>query len=373
MPKVDSFVYLLVIAFIILGAFVLITPLVPITSEEPGKLKAIKSFEMGTVGFVEESPGKTLSLGSFRVGELQDESLLSIPAMDVEASYFGGRSFDYVIEVPEWYFDTMEGITLTFDVESTNSYGNLIIKWNGKEVYKGVTFSIRNSIEIGPELIGEKNTLEVLTEPTLRFWASTIYKLKDFEVDLRYGPARLYVFEIFSNELQAFRRGEIDFYAAGQGELEIKLNGVGIYKGSPTGTVSTGFNFTTAPLVVGENILSFDTRLGALDLLNTELRVYLLTTQISRARTFNITDEFYGPLNYGTARGRIDFELDRIARQGSLEISMNGNRLAVPALREGTNTVHFTKDDANQGMNRLEFSGTGTFEISTVTIGVEKA
>ena len=369
---VEDFLYVLVAAIVIMVVFALISPLVP-TGGVPGEFTAIEEFEMGSVGFIEEVPAKSITLGSFTVGMAQSQVLRSFDRMEVQASMFGQQGQKYTITVPEWYRELMDKVRIDFRVDSTNMYGDLIIKWNGKTVYQDKAHPRTYHIEVDRSYVENTNSLDVYCAgPGVMFWASTVYRLKDFKVNVEYGPIKLVPFEIFQNELQTFQRGEVSFYAVGDARLNIKVNGVDIYNQVPIGADTAEFQFTDVPLKMGDNIISFSTAGGPVQMFDTKLKVYLLTNEITRQRVFNVTDEQYTSLQQVTGKGRVEYVINNIAREGSMKIKLNGNDLAVPVPVVGTNIVYFSSDQAQEGLNTIDFSATGSFEVSTVKVGIEK-
>jgi len=371
-PKVDDFILLLIIAGVLMAIFYFMTPLSSMGT--PTGVKSIKEFTLGSVGYVEAIPAKTLSLGSFKVGQTQTNTLRSLPRLTLSSSLFSTDSQEYVIDVPSWYHDSMEKLAITFDVAESNMYGNLAVRWNGRDVFYEAANPRGYLIEVTPDYVEERNTLTVTAEgPGMRFWANTIYDLRDLEVTLEYGPVKLYPFELYQNELQSFRSGQVDFYGSGPGRLLVKVNGKQIYYKSPVGQESAEFTFTEVPLSVGENILSFETRDGTVDLFNTELKVFLLTNQITRSRTFNLTSQDILAMSQQRFKGRVTYTIGSIEREGSLSVKLNGNSLSVPQPRAGENTVYFTAEDSNEGRNTIEFSGTGSFDIPEVVVDLAAA
>ena len=371
-PKIGDFGWLIVIAIALMAIFYFMTPLS--STVTPTGVKAIKEFTLGSVGYVEAIPAKTLVLGTFKVGQTQTNVLRSLPRLTLSSSLFGADSQEYVIDVPSWYHDSMEKLVINFNVAESNMYGNLVIKWNGREVFYETANPRGYSVEITPDYVEEQNTLVVMAEgPGMRFWANTIYDLRDLEVNLKYGPVKLYPFELFPNELQSFRNGEVQFYGSGPAKLLVKVNGKQIYYKTPTGQDSADFSFTDVPLSMGENILSFETREGIVDLFNTELKIFLLTNQITRSRSFNLTSQDQLAMSQKRFRGRVTYTVESIEREGSLSIKLNGNTLSVPQPAVGENTVYFTSGDSREGKNTVEFSGTGSFEISKVLIELAAA
>ena len=366
---VEDFVYLLIVAIVIIVALSIFSGIGPFIAPAEN-FTVISEFSLGPVGFAYDYPARTESLGSFAVGETQRELLKSVPKMRVIAGLFGAESNEYRIDVPEWLRETMKGVKITFSVEDRAPYGNLIIKWNGKEFYNEQA-SGAVTVTINSEYVKSSNNLEILAgSPGWYFWANTVYEIRNFNVNLEYGPAKLIPFEIFPNELESWNKGELSFYSIGTGTLSVKINGIEIYNQNPDLSNAIGFEYNDAPLKVGNNIISLSSPEGVLNLQNVELKIFLLTNEIVRTRDFNITAGQYNALKQGK-KGRIDYTIDSISREGILKIKLNNNMLSVPAPVTGLNSVYFTSGQAREGENRLEFSGTGTWYISEVDVGIE--
>lgn len=366
------FLVLVLIAVVVMVVIYAMGSLAPIPGQV-GETTSIAEFNLGTIGFVSEVPAKTFTIGSLTIGEPQEENLKSAPRVDITASWFGSEGKRYIIDVPEWYFDTMEKVTLTFSVDSTNMYENLYIAWNGKLFYQDKAHPRTYKLEIEPQYVEEQNTLDIYTgAPGLMFWANTVYQLRDLSVDLVYGPAKLYSFELYSSEVGKFRKGLLEFYGTGGGELTAKVNGIEIYSQVPRGTEEVEFTFSDVPLNTGDNILTLTSK-GTTQLFDAALRIYLLVNEVSRQKEFNLTGQELASMQQGLVKGRITYQVDGISREGIVRVKLNGNSLSVPAPVEGMNTVYFTHSQAREGKNTLEFSSTGSYQVSTVDIGLERA
>ena len=86
--------------------------------------------------------------------------------------------------------------------------------------------------------------------------------------------------------------------------------------------------------------------------------------------TFNLTDFQYNSLR--SLKGRIDMRVDKVSSPGSLKVKLNEKQLSSPAAAVGTIPVYFTADDAQMGMNVLDISGTGSFYIGEIKVGIER-
>jgi hypothetical protein len=370
MKGFDEFIIVLAIALILLVAFALLAPYLP-GGEPEEKFTLIERYpELGNVGFSEDVAAKVSRIGEIKTGELQTESLKYLKKVEFSTGYFGSEYKDWIISVPEHFRDSLEKITISFEVDETNYYGSLIVDWNGRHVFERVAGLTKYSVEIPKDSIGRENTLKIYaSSPGLYFWASTVYKLKDLKVELGYGPSKLYAFYLTDKDRNSFSKGEIEAFGVGSSPLEVSLNGMDIFDNIVDGMTIIGFNFSTAPLKVGENILAFDSD-GIVTLHGTKLKIYLMSNEVVRVRKFNITSEQYKKLSELGKTGKIEYNINNIKREGVLSVKLNGRELASGKPHTGLNTISFSDADINKGLNEIEFSGTGHFYITEVKIGI---
>ena len=363
----DDFIYVLATAFVVMVFLIMVSALGPWVS--PGDYQTqVINFSVGKIGVINDIPTRTDPFGSFVIGEEQSQELKNVPQFMVGASWLGANVQKYEISVPEWYLEDMKNARLSFNVHETNQYGNLVIVWNGFRVKKDILGTGNHEIIIEPNLVKENNVLRVYAEgPGPRFWASTTYVLRDFSVNIDYGPKRLIPFQTLRSELESFSRGELTFYASDNpSRLEIKVNGIEIYDQIPSGFGSAEFDFVTVPLNSGTNIVSFSSS-GRVNLHDVNLNLFLLTNEVIRVRRFNITQEQYTMFDYGYS-GRIEFKIDNVLREGNINIVLNDRTIRVYDYDEGWNDVRFTKEDVNIGENEISFSGTGGFYIDEAAV-----
>lgn len=370
MAEIDDFVYVFIIAVIALAAFGLVGFVGPWFA--PVNNVTVDSFSVGEVGYVENYAARTIELRTFTVGQNQTESMVSAKQIDITKGWFGGNEETFAVVVPSYYLDTARGIRISFDVYDTNQYGNLRFKWNGVVLEENAYDNGFHSFLITGEDVKQSNTLTVLCDgPGMMFWASTVYQLKNFNVNLEYGPERVIPFEMLPSEMQEFDRIELSFFGSGTGTLQVKVNGVSVYQGSPRGVEKVDFNLFEAPVKAGQNIITFIDRDGAYTLQDTQMKIFLMSSKAVVTRTFNLTQENYNLMSQGF-QGRINYFVDNIARQGSLEIKLNNKIIPVTTPQVGWNTASFTSSEAVVGDNTLAFSGTGNYQITTTRVELER-
>jgi hypothetical protein len=369
----EDFLYVLIAAVVFLGIMLLITAFVSF----PGPVMnvSVATFSVGEVGYLTDYPTKTIDLKSFSVGETQEESLKAIPQVEVYRNIFSAKTEKFVIEVPEWYETTMRGVRLNFNVlqdkQSSGQFSRLVIKWNGLEVFRYGDVAVDQSVFIEKDRVKSSNTLEIDCEYNpWWFWATSTYTLRNFNVNLDYGPERYIPFTLLASELQGFNRGEINFDGSGC-DLVVKVNGINVYQGTPSGETEIDFTYQGVPLTPGGNMVAFVSTSGICNLRNAEFKIFLVGNQVVATRKFDLITEKYNLLNQGFT-GKVNYKIDSIMRTGSLTIKLNGGSLSVPSPKTGWNSATFTVSDVQEGENEVSFSGTGAFDIAEARIELER-
>jgi len=370
----DSFVPVLIAAVVILIALALISGYIGTWPSDNGGTTegflVLEEAEIGTIGFTDETAAKTINIGTFVAGEEQEEVLRSVLGFGLESSVFGVDKETYSVNIPSYYMDSLRKIVISFAVEDSNMYGNLVVNWNGKDFFKKKAHPSSYEIEVTEDYVQSENTLEVYAEgPGVMFWASNVYTIRNFEVKVLYGPAKIHPFELTTDDMQTFSKGEIRFYATGSKNLEIKLNGLKIYDDVPSGSETVRFDFSNN-LNTGKNLLTFIADQGPVTLHDTAVDIYLLTNEIVKQIGFDMSESEYDTLE--SNKGRIDFYIDEVKTRGKVKIRLNGNILVNSVFDEGKSTVYYEHSDAKEGSNTVEFSSTGEVVISEMKIGIEQ-
>ncbi|MBI4020483.1 MAG: hypothetical protein HY367_04065 [Candidatus Aenigmarchaeota archaeon] len=369
MPSVDEFVWVfiagvmaLVVAFLISGV------------QFQGQIEPIAEFSVGEIGFTTEVPVRSDDLGSFTLGERQTITLQRIASADIFTNYVTSGKETLPVNIPSAYQDTLDRVRIRFVVQDTNQYGDLVISWNGRKVLDDTIGKGLREVSIPKDSVRNANSLEIKAEnPGLRFWASTAYQLQDLTVDVEYGPERIVPVELSSRDLQALNRGVISFFANAQENrtMRILFNGIKIYEKPPPQQDSAEFSLLTVPIVAGTNVITFSAPQGPIQLAEAKLEIFLSTNQLTRTRSFNLTQEHIDQLNSGF-KGKVRLTVDEVKRPGSIEVTINNNKVTIPSVAQGENTGEFPAAFVSIGENQVTFSGTGDFVVSTAIIGIER-
>lgn len=375
----DEFIVLLIIALVIIGAMMVIgTPLANWASGNwtggTGNFKVIASFDLGKVGLSGSEASRSVKFGSFTLGQMQSETLKEMASVGVSQGYFGSDPKKFEINVDQNVLNNLKDVKITFEMGETNQYGNLIFKWNDKVIFDKLANLNRYDIVIQPSDVRESNTLEISAgTPGMYFWAATYYGLQNFRVLAEYGSEKFVSFKVYPNEVEAWSKGVLKFYTTSgqQGNIRVKLNGQEIYSSSnPEHLVTKEFEFSQIGniLRVGDNVLSFKSS-NVFNLDDVEFDIYLSGGSAAKERYFNITKDDMNLLR-GNGKGKIEFNVDSIEKDGVLTIKVNNNQLNVQTVGSGKNTVEFASSYMVEGTNTVSFAGTGSWDISGVRVGI---
>ncbi|MFH1337288.1 MAG: hypothetical protein ABIH55_00260 [Nanoarchaeota archaeon] len=375
----EDFMWVLAAAFVIIVAMLFVSLIVPIdTTPKPDEIIEIDTMIIGAVGRISGEPVTTMRLGSFNVGETQTELLKAVPQMRVYSGIAGSESKKYEIEVTEEFLDLMSDIVIDFDVFDSNAYGDLVVKWNGAVFLRDKAARRDYTITIAKEYVKTVNNLEIYADgPGIMFWASTEYVLKDFNVDLNYGPSKIFAFQLSQDDLEAWSKGRVTYYATGTSgmsgsKLIVKVNGYEIHSEKPNGQGVAEFQYSDAPMKIGDNILTFAAKDDMIIMHNTELSLYLSTTELAKTSYFDISNEEYALIQSGQYKIRLRFNIDDILSGGTLNVKVNGHQRAISAMTVGSNLHYLTQQEIEPGTNVLGLSGTGSWYIGKASVELEK-
>ena len=360
MKGVDDFLVLLAVAIVIIIVFSLTGPI------STGQFEQIASFSVGDVGAVSNLPSRSIQLGSLTIGEPQKESLKSMPQLEVSTGLFDSKKYEFDVLVPDWLISDAKNVRITADVNDANRLNDIVVKWNGKEFYRGKPDAV--SFSISKEFVKSSNVFSIYAEgPGLAFWASNYYMLRNVDIDAEYGTAKIIPFQMLGQDIESFSRAELDFYGIGSNPLAVKVNGKEIYAKTPRGAEKIMFDFSNTSLKAGTNVLSVFSE-KPVNLYDAKLNIFLSTSLVTRTNTFDITDMQYNAIG----KGRIDIRVDRVSSQRGLKVQLFGRQLTAPQPSAGILSVYFSKNDAQIGRNTIDMSGTGSFYIGEVKVGIER-
>ena len=368
----DTFIASLIIIFIVLAVLLAVSAYFPYYPEGvPKEIRVIYEFTAGNIGFSENYISRTQDFGSFGVGIPQQSTLKSVPRMEIMAALFSSSSEQFTVNAPniEW----VKSGSMSFTVDKTNKYGNLIILWNGAELYNDKASEGTHKISLTSSQIKEENTLQILAQgPGMLFWASTVYKISSFELKAEYGPAKFIDFTVSQDELESLDKFDLSWFTASRsGILTVKVNGENIYSASPQRQESV--NFTDSTLITtsikpGTNRLTFVAVNGSFELQDVMLNTRVSKNQRTIKERFDVKES---QLNSLRAKGGVvRLYVESIENDGELRVKFNEQGIGSAEAKSGWNSISFKADALETGSNWVEISGTGTFDVGDVSIAL---
>ncbi len=370
----DTFIGSLIIIAVVLIILLAVSAYFPYYPEGvPADIRVIHEFSAGTIGYSENYVSRVQDFGSFGVGLPQLENLKSVPRMEITAGLFGLSSERFTVLVPSHILEWLKSGEITFTVDDTNQYGNLVITWNGAELYNEMADTGKHTVTVLPSQIKEENGMEIAAQgPGVMFWAATIYNIRDFKMNAEYGPAKFLDFAVSQDELESLDRFDLSWFTASRlGTLVVKVNGEGIYSAEPERQDSVEFTDTglqTASIIPGDNRLTFLAVDGSFELQDVILKTYVSKNQRVMRERFELTES---QLNSLKAKGSVvRMYVEDVERPGRLQIKLNEQSAGSVDAKPGWNRIPFSADLLDIDTNWLEISGTGTFDIGDVSVEV---
>ncbi len=368
----DTFIGSLIIIAIVLIILLAVSAYFPYYPEGlPPEIRVIHEFSAGTIGFSDNYVSRTQDFGSFGVGLPQKESLKTVPMMEITAGLFGSTSEQFSITVPDYIIEWMKGGEISFDIDDTNSYGNLVITWNGAVVYDKKGGAGTRTVTLSQSQIKQDNTVQISAQgPGMMFWAATAYTLRDFEVSAEYGPAKFLDFSVSQDELESMDRFDLSWFTASRsGTLLVKVNGEQIYSGTSERLESVEFTDTSllsASIAPGKNRLAFMAVNGSFELQDVIMRTYVSKDQRTIRERFELNEAQLNSLK--ASGGVVKMYVEEVENPGDLRIKLNEQSAGTASARAGWNSVPFEADLLEVGSNWMEIGGTGTFDVGEVTV-----
>ncbi|MBU0530816.1 MAG: hypothetical protein KKC05_04035, partial [Nanoarchaeota archaeon] len=107
---------------------------------------------------------------------------------------------------------------------------------------------------------------------------------------------------------------------------------------------------------------------GVMNLQDTKLEIFLLSNQIERTRTIDLSEDQFKELEAGTKKGQVRYYVATMNRDGVLTVETTTGLIGSEHPKLGWNTMEFGPGAMREGQNILKFSGTGNWEITEVKV-----
>lgn len=202
---------------------------------------------------------------SYSVGS---EVLASKYNFEVSKGYFSEYSTSLTHEsLSEEKFQMVTGGFISILVDDTNNAGNLIVEFNGEEVYNQNTKPGEVLIELNASQIKKSNTVTIKAGlPGWKFWMSTVYKISSAKFGIYYYGVseKSFNFELGNKEVDNFKYALFVARVKDSNptkDLIVKVNNKEIFKANRKATdrISKVLNPGEISLNRGMNLISFST------------------------------------------------------------------------------------------------------------------
>jgi hypothetical protein len=202
----------------------------------------------------------------------------------IEKGYFSERSLSLIGSLSERELSLVKGAYLKVLIEETNYAGNLIISFNGEEIFNRVVSAGEIELPIDISLLQKTNVITITAGlPGWRFWMSSVYKIKyaEFSVILEGALGKTFTFTLEPAEVNNFNHFLLSYYTPKPiPEIMITINNQIVFAGRPPATL---FNLNISKdilgnplfLAKGENTITFTlTKEGTYDIQNLNLVIF---------------------------------------------------------------------------------------------------
>jgi hypothetical protein len=239
-------------------------------------------------------------------------------------------------------------ISASFDVRSTNRYGNIVIKIDDKVIVNQMFDEGHYELPLG-----SGRTVEISSESSeWKIWAPAVYDLENVVISASSYPRdkSTYTFEVFNkSDIQSVR---VDFFLdSNAGAMMMKLNGDVVYDGALN-------NQQTIYLDPGRldsvNILTFDARE---DSSFSGRATIAITRKTTEPRDLVIPINMTGDEYNRFARGVISFDVIDVYRPGGYSVTIVNNGLVLQQeyvkLEKGFFVLDLEKNSLKPGLNTI--------------------
>lgn len=209
---------------------------------------------------------KNIRLGDFSVSySVGSETVGEKKNFEISRGYFSDYPVTVVAVMSQDKLDITTGGNIIISVDETNDAGNLIVMFNGQEVYNQHAPVGEVTIPIDRSMIQKSNSVVLRADtPGIRFWMSSIYKIKSasFSIDFQGIVSKDITFQLKQEDIDGFKFGKLSFAIrrynpAAINPMTIKINNEIFFDDIPTiASFSKTFGIEI-PLKAGDNTISF--------------------------------------------------------------------------------------------------------------------
>jgi len=321
------------------------------------ELEESKTFmSLDTKEFEKDIPSVTIYVAEEGTMLKKSESLYA------KKSLFSEKTASVNFEITD--LDDTKNVLLNFLVKDKK--GRLNIGLNGYEIYNSeITTSNVAPIKLEEFLSEGLNTLEFsVSSPGAAFWSTNRYEIEDLTItaDLvnRDAQESKNSFMLASDERANLEKVRLRFIPECEeelvGKLDVWINNYNLYSAVPDCTSATILDFSPSKLVIGENVLNFETQKGKYlinqikltsDLKEVELPVYY----------FQITEKQYTKIDNAEVNVTLSIVFVDDTEEKEADIIINGDLIRLDQeerkysekinkyLEEGNNAIKIDPED----------------------------
>ncbi len=382
MKGVADFLVVMIAAMLFLGFLFLVTevPLGREGSKSGVSRTDIVSFGQTYLGFTSSDVSRSVYFDDMVVGQQSTKSLKNVIELEVSNGLFSDAKQEMNIDIPQEILSEAVGAKIIFDVSDTNQYGELVIVFNGKEVFNRNAPTGRYEVIIPKNSLKADNGLVVYaTGPGAKFWASTVYALKNFGFNAITESKQTLFFNVFPEEIDIWNTGVMNFQVGrSSGEnskLVISINGKEIYNQFPT---RNQLELGARDIRPGTNVLSFKSENGYFGLQNLYLNVILWKNKtLGVSKSFILSESQYNELNSSYMRGVAQVVINRVIKPSSLEVKFKAGSersVFITSLKEREKiNATFDYSYLRPGNNTITLATDGAIDVSSADLWFERA
>ncbi len=244
-----------------------------------------------------------------------------------------------------------QSISISFDIESTNGYGPIIIKLDDNVVYQ-------NRLDVGHYefTFGQGRRVEIASGSSdWRIWAPSLYVLNNVRIAATVYPREISTYTFELNDPEKVQAARIDFNLRDNaGSLIMKLNCDVIYDGALNPTQSIYIDQSKLNKL---NIITFDAREDSKFSGRATIALTSVTEQERALQaTINLTQDEYNRFRSGT----LAFSIVDVFRPGGYTIKIvNGGSVLLNEyvkLEKGYFEFALKKENLRPGLNTVIIS-----------------
>lgn len=353
----SNFPFVLALGLLILAAlFLFQTESAPepkkyIKFREPGGYET--GVEVGTFG----TEVKHIPLSpEFSVGSSEPAILFRLKNATVSRGVFSGSDI-----VAGFRAGNVSDLILEVNVSATNLYGDLRVDINGENVLSSLIPPGSRTVKLNTSVLRAENYIRVYAESSgWRLWAPTVYIFNLTLIGFTRTEERN--FTVSLNRPETVAGARIVFFAEGDGNLSVRVNGETVFFSAVSGSRFIDFD---PEILRKENIIEFGTD-GRYSVKNAELILFFYPPPRKSVFWYNLTSSGYS--NLLRKNVSVEFTVERLVgdvKSVWLEVKNSAGKkkiLIQGVIREGGRySVILTRNELREGSNRITIGSDGGF------------